>query len=127
MYLTQDVIRDDFKTLVKQLKISQILQREPEMVMKPQAIAKRLRYTSGLSYPLDEGVRVRLVDAKKDGYNNYWFNLIGNTYRLTRNGYSLEGMGMVDSTSGCHTMNSDDNGLVFEVISLPIETMRRSY
>ncbi|RLC47119.1 MAG: hypothetical protein DRH57_04665, partial [Candidatus Cloacimonadota bacterium] len=76
---------------------------------------------------LDEGVRVRLVDAKKDGYNNYWFNLIGNTYRLTRNDYSLEGMGMVDSTSGCNTMNSDANGLVFEVISLPINSLHRGH
>lgn len=126
MYLTQDIIRDDFATLVKQLKISQILQREPEMVMKTAELSKRLRYTPNLYHPLDEGVRVRLVDAKKNEPRNYWYNQIGNTFRLTRNSYSLEGMGMVDSRSGCHTMNTDNNGLVFEVIALPIETMRRS-
>jgi len=102
MYLTQDVIRDDFASLVKQL-----------------------RYMPSLHHPLDEGVRVRLVEAKKDGHRNYWFNLIGNTYRLHPNSYSVEGMGMVDSWSGCHTMNNDNNGLVFEVISLPINTMQR--
>jgi hypothetical protein len=124
MYLTQDVIRDDFATLVKQLKISQILQMKPEMVMKPQAISKQLQYMPSLHHPLDEGVRVRLVEAKKDDHRNYWFNLIGNTYRLYPDSYSVEGMGIVDSWSGCHTMNNDNNGLVFEVISLPINTMR---
>jgi len=125
MYLTQDVIRDDFITLIKQLKISQILQEEPEMVMNPQAISKRLQYTPSLYYPLDEGVRVRLVDAKKQEPRNYWFNQIGHTFRLTKNDYSLEGMGMVDSRSGCHTMNTDDNGLVFEVVSLPINSINK--
>ncbi len=125
MYLTQDIIRDDFPTLIKQLKISQILQREPELVMTPQAIAKQLSYMPNLTYPLDEGVRVRLVEAKKNEPRNYWYNQIGHTFRLTTNAYSIEGMGMVDSCSGCLTINSDYNGLIFEVIALPIGTMKR--
>lgn len=125
MYLTQDIIRDDFPTLIKQMKIAQILQGSPELVMKPDEISRRLKYMPNLHHPLGEGVRVRLVDAKKQEPRNYWYNQIGNTFRLTCNSYSVEGQGMVDSRSGCHTMNSDDNGLVFEVIALPIETMRR--
>jgi len=125
MYLTQDIIRDDFGTMVREMKIAQMLQMNPELICQPAKISKRLQFTPSLTYPLADGVRVRLVEAKKDGHRNYWFNLIGNTYRLHPNSYSIEGMGMVDSWSGCHTMNRDNNGLVFEVISLPIDTMKK--
>ena len=125
MYLTQDVIRDDFATIIKQLKISQILQREPEMVMKPAEISRRLKHMPNLYHPLDKGTFVRLVAAKKNEPRNYWYNQIGHVFRLYDCSYSLEGMGMVDNSSGCHTMNTDNNGLVFEIVALPIDTMKR--
>ena len=124
MYLSQADTRAPFAEMIKQLKIDQILNYNPEMVMKPKAIAKRLEYTPDLFGTLGDGVRVRLVDAKKQEPRNYWYNQIGHTFRLYSNSYSVGGMGMVDSRSGCHTMNSDDNGLVFELFSLPINTIR---
>lgn len=118
-----DTIKDNFPELIKQLKISQILQEYPELVMDTNKIKQRLRYRPNLYYPLDERVIVRLVEVNND--IEYWHRQIGNKFRLTCNSYSVGGMGLVSQTAGCITMHEfDSKTLVFEVIALPIDTKK---
>ena len=123
MYIYEDTIKDNFPELIKQIKISQILQSNPELVMDTNKIKQRLKYMPNLHYPLDERVIVQLVEVNND--LAYWHRQIGNKFRLTCNSYSVGGMGLVSQSSGCLTMNDDSKNLVFEVVALPIGTKRR--
>lgn len=120
----EDTIKDNFPELIKQLKISQILQEYPELVMDINKIKQRLKFMPNLHYPLDERVIVELVEVNND--IEYWHGQIGNKFRLTCNSYSIGGMGLVSQKAGCLTMNEfDSKTLVFEVVALPIDTKRR--
>ncbi len=124
MYIYQDVIKDSFPELVKQLKISQILQSSPELIVSPDKINHRLKYMSSLHYPMDERIIVKLVDVTMN--SEYWKRQIGNIFRMTCSNYSVHGMGLVSTKAGCITMDEyNSKNLIFEIIAMPMETPKR--
>lgn len=125
MYITQDVIRDSYHEIVEQIKITQILQMYPELITNKGAIKHRLKYMPSILG--DDAIIIKLVDAPKDGIRDYWYNQIGQTYRMYSDSYSKGGMGMVGGYGGCscHTMDEYKQDVIFEVIALPISMYER--
>ena len=122
--ITKDNIQGDFKTLIRYLKKYQVMQDYPNLNDKVK-FNKILKYRPYLHFPLDRGVILRLVSAKKQEPRNFWYRQIGDVFYLTEDSYSLEGMELIDTRGGHLSMSTEDNGLIFEIAALPINTLSR--
>ena len=123
MKIWQDKIEGTFENLVLDFKKYEAILFSPDLENDSIKLNKKLEYMPSIPGSLGEHTHLRLVDAKKDGYRNYWFNLIGTTFRMYSNSYSEGGQGIIHGC-GCTTIDRNSKLLVFEVIALPINLMK---
>jgi len=123
MYLDQDKNQGNFFDIIEQLKIDTILRKYPEKICKPQEIKKQLQYIPTITYPLERGVRLRLISAEKNEPRNYWYNQIGHEFNITQSIGGMENH-LIDTSAGNIRLNKYDKthrGLIFEIIALPLK------